>query len=358
MRLRLAGVDPPGGRPEDPRYWSPGPTICIDPADYRRTYDAAMLELMPVTARTALPRRLAPMLAATSPIPQTEERWAWEPKWDGWRVLLWGEGGQLRAVTRAGHDVTGLFPELEPLAAIIGRREAILDGELVAWGDDGRPDFGRLFSRLGGQPRRAANRTKAQAPITWVAFDLCYLDGVSVLDQPYRSRHTALEDLDLSGPSWHTTPASFGDGLAMLRAAKEYDLEGVVAKRLDGRYLPGRRSRSWVKVKRFQRAEVVVIGWVPWRNGLCGPLAVGQRLDGGSAQVRFAGIVETGFSEPDRAELGRRLADLQESTAVPWRHHRGQPVYPVRPELTVEIQLLEWTALGQARHMSYKGLKS
>ena len=165
-----------------------------------------------------------------------------------------------------------------------------------------------------------------------------------------------VEDLDLSGPSWHTTPASLGEGLAMLRAAREYDLEGVVAKRLDGRYLPGRRSRSWVKVKRFQRAEGVVIGWVPWRNGLSGPLAVGQRIDGGSAQVRFAGVVEAGFSEGDRAELGRRLVDLQDPTARPWREHRGQPLYPVRPELTVEVQLLEWTALGQARHMSYKGI--
>ncbi len=299
------------------------------------------------------------MLASTSPLPQTEERWAWEPKWDGWRVLLWGEDGQLRVVTRAGHDVTGLFPELEPLGAILGRREAILDGELVAWGDDGRPDFSRLFSRLKGRSPRTLARAKAEVPTTWVAFDVCYLDGASFLDQPYRTRRAALEDLDLSGPAWHTTPASLGEGLAMLRAAKQYDLEGVVAKRLDGRYLPGRRSRSWVKVKRFQRAEVVVIGWVPWRNGLSGPLAVGRwspTADGPSAQLRFAGIVEAGFSEADRIELGKRLADLQEPTAVPWREHRGQPVYPVRPELTVKIQLLEWTALGQARHMSYKGI--
>jgi bifunctional non-homologous end joining protein LigD len=187
------------------------------------------------------------MLAATSPLPETEERWAWEPKWDGWRVLLWGEGGQLRAVTRAGHNVTDLFPELEPLGAILGRRDVILDGELVAWGDDGRPDFGRLFSRFRGRSQRVLHQAKAEAPVTWVAFDLCYLDGLSYLDQPYRAHRVALEDLDLNGTSWRTTPASLGEGLAMVRAAKEYDLEGVVAKRLDGHYLPGRRSRSWVR---------------------------------------------------------------------------------------------------------------
>jgi ATP-dependent DNA ligase len=103
------------------------------------------------------------------------------------------------------------------------------------------------------------------------------------------------------------------------------------------------------------------MGRVPWRNGLSGPLAVGQlspALDGRRPQTRFAGIVEAGFSQTDRAELGRHLVDLQDPNAVPWREHRGQPVYPVRPEVTVEVQLLEWTALGQARHMSYKGMSN
>jgi bifunctional non-homologous end joining protein LigD len=119
---------------------------------------------------------------------------AWEPKWDGWRVLLWGEAGQLRAITRAGHDVTRLFPEFEPLGGILGHRKAILDGELVAWGDDGRPDFGRLFSRFRGRWSRS-RQTKAEAPVTWVAFDVCYLDGASFLSQPYRVRRAALEVL-------------------------------------------------------------------------------------------------------------------------------------------------------------------
>jgi bifunctional non-homologous end joining protein LigD len=138
-----------------------------------------MLLGMPVVA-SELPRQLAPMLASTSPLPETEERWAWEPKWDGWRVLLRGESGQVRAITRAGHDVTSLFPELELLGAMLGHRKAILDGELVAWGEDGRPDFGRLFSRFRGRSHRAARQAKVETPITWVAFDVCYLDGVSV----------------------------------------------------------------------------------------------------------------------------------------------------------------------------------
>jgi bifunctional non-homologous end joining protein LigD len=194
----------------------------------------------------------------------------------------------------------------------------------------------------------------------WVAFDLCYLDGRSLMDQPYRERRAALESLDLHGPAWRTTVASQGEGLAMVRACRELGLEGVVAKRLDSRYLPSRRSRSWVKVKQFRRATVPVIGWMPWRNGLSGPLAVGRwspSAEAGPAPLRFAGMVEAGFTEADRVELGRRLVDLQDPTAVPWRQHRGWPVYAVRPELSVEVQLLEWTSFGHARHLSYKGTR-
>jgi bifunctional non-homologous end joining protein LigD len=211
---------------------------------------------------------------------------------------------------------------------------------------------------IGSSPRLVA-RAAAEVPVTWVAFDACYLDGASLLDQPYRVRRAALEDLDLRGPAWAPTPASLGEGLRMLRAARQHELEGVVAKRLSSRYLPGRRSRSWVKVKRFHRATLVVTGWVPWPGRRSGPLALGYFcpvLDGGPSEVRFAGMVETGFSEDDRLALGERLAELQDERAVPWRSHRGQAVYPVPPKLRVEVQLLEWTAQGQARHLSYKGV--
>jgi bifunctional non-homologous end joining protein LigD len=92
-------------------------------------------------------------------------------------------------------------------------------------------------------------RAAAEVPVTWVAFDVCFLDGTSLLDQPYRTRRAALEDLDIRGPAWAPTPASLGEGMALLRAARQHELEGVVAKRLDSRYLPGRRSRSWVTIR-------------------------------------------------------------------------------------------------------------
>jgi bifunctional non-homologous end joining protein LigD len=181
-----------------------------------------------------------------------------------------------------------------------------------------------------------------------VGFDLCYLDGESLMDRPYRERRATLEGLELRGPAWQTTIASQGEGLAMVRACRQLGLEGVVAKRLDSRYLANRRSRSWVKVKQFRRATLPVIGWVPWSDGRCGALAI-ARPEGG-----FAGIVEFGFSESDRIDLGQRLAALQNPSALPRRQHRGQPVYPVPLGLRVEVQYLEWSEHGQARHVSYK----
>ena len=140
----------------------------------------------------------------------------------------------------------------------------------------------------------------------------------------------------------------------MVRACRQLGLEGVVAKRLDSRYLPSRRSRSWVKVKQFRRATLPVIGWVPYRDGRCGALAAGRPVP--DEELRFAGIVEAGFSEADRVDLGQRLPPLQHWSGSPWRSHRGQPVYAVTPELWVEVQFLEWTEQGQARHLSYKGI--
>jgi bifunctional non-homologous end joining protein LigD len=288
------------------------------------------------------------MFAATSPLPQREERWAWEPKWDGWRAVIRASEGRIAILTRAGHDVTASFPELQPLGAIIGYRNAILDGELVATDDQDRPDFGRLSLRLGELSRGAASRAAAEAPATWVGFDVCYLDGESLMDRPYRERRATLEGLELHGPAWQTTIASQGEGLAMVRACRQLGLEGVVAKRLDSRYLPNRRSRSWVKVKQYRRAIRSVIGWVPWSDARCGALAI-ARPEGG-----FAGIVEFGFSESDRIDLGQRLVALQHPTALPWRQHRGQPVYPVPPGLRVELQYLECSEHGQARQVSYK----
>src|SRR5437899_2048296 len=117
------------------------------------------------SAVVELPTTFAPMLAATEPLPRDEEGWAWEPKWDGWRVLVRAEGGQIKILTRKGRNITACLPELEPLADQLGRRQALLDGELVTFGPDGRPNFGRLSVRLLGSSPRQAARAAVEVPV-------------------------------------------------------------------------------------------------------------------------------------------------------------------------------------------------
>ena len=187
--------------------------------------------------RSPLPRDLAPMLATSGALPADDGRWSYEVKWDGVRALVAVEDGRVSVRTRNGNDVTSGYPELGGLGAQLGSRQVVLDGEVVAFGADGVPDFGLLQSRMhvarpGGALRRAT-------PVTYLPFDLLHLDGASLLDTTYDERREALEALGLGGGSWHVPPSFPGGGQAVLDASRERGMEGVVAKRRDSRYEPG-----------------------------------------------------------------------------------------------------------------------
>jgi bifunctional non-homologous end joining protein LigD len=177
----------------------------------------------------------SPMLASTQP-PREAAEWAFEPKLDGWRALVYVDG-DVRVRTRSGRDITDRVPGLQGLAELGGR--LVLDGELVA--DAGRAgDFYRLGPHL-----RAAHRRD----ITFVAFDVLLLGRQDLCSRPYRQRRWLLERLNLSGANWCTIPALSGTPRAMLDACAELDVEGVVAKRVDSPYRPGVRSGDWLKLK-------------------------------------------------------------------------------------------------------------
>jgi bifunctional non-homologous end joining protein LigD len=189
---------------------------------------------------------IAPMLVSTGPVPRDA---VWELKWDGFRccVTLDGEGG-IRVATRTGRLVQDVLPELAPLAT--NAPAMVLDGELVA-GDGLPPSFYRLASRLGASRPQAVIRGMRTTPVTFVIFDLLWLDGRAMLDQPYADRRAQLDELRLRGPSWATSVTD-DDGEALLAAAAQLGAEGVVAKARSGRwgrYLPGARSPGWVKRK-------------------------------------------------------------------------------------------------------------
>jgi bifunctional non-homologous end joining protein LigD len=242
---------------------------------------------------------------------------------------------------------------------VLAEHEAILDGEIVAWDDAGRPSFATLQQRMHVQ--RPAGALVASVPVTYLVFDLLWLDGRSYLDLPYSTRRAALAELGLSGPAWATPPAFAGDGAAALAASREQGLEGVVAKRADSRYEPGRRSRAWIKVKHERTQEVVVGGWRPGqgrRAGGIGSLLLGVYDEQG--RLRYAGHVGTGFTDEQLRMLGerlRRLATGQAPFAEPLPRADAADAHWARPELVGEVAFTEWTDQGRLRHPTWRGLR-
>jgi bifunctional non-homologous end joining protein LigD len=268
------------------------------------------------------------------------------------------DGGRVTLTSRNGNDITAAYPELRGLGLALGSTSALLDGEVVAFDANGRPDFGRLQSRM--HARRPAPALVRDTPVTLLLFDVLHLEGRSLLDRPYEERRAALEALPLSGERWQVPPAFPGDGEAVMAATEAQGMEGVVAKRKDSRYDPGRRSDCWVKVKHIRRTSAVVVGWKPGEGGRAG--RIGSLLlavpegDGWA----YAGHVGTGFSAATLRMLGERLAPLQRDdpvlSDVP-REHARHAVW-VEPEVVCDVDYTEWTREGRLRHPSYKGLRS
>ena len=207
----------------------------------------------------APPAGLRPMHpTAARELPADQQGWAFEPKWDGYRALGHVVGGGLVLRSRNGVDMAGWFPELAGLAGALGDHAGVLDGEVVAFDDRGRPSFGALQGRMANRARRGRG-----PGVTYLVVDLLWLDGRLLTGLPYTERRRLLEELEVAGPAWQTVASFAGAGAALLEATREQGLEGVVAKRLQSTYLPGRRTRNWLKTKHYQRETFLVGGFVP-----------------------------------------------------------------------------------------------
>ena len=252
--------------------------------------------------REPMPKQLRPMLATLSTsLPRDEEAWAYEIKWDGVRAIAYSEGGHLRLESRTLREITSHYPELRAIGPALGSTDAVLDGEVVAFDDAGRPSFERLQSRMNLASEAAVRRRMADIPVTYLIFDLLYLDGRSLVDLPYAERREQLDALKLEGPSWQTPRSHRGEGKALLDLTRERDLEGLVAKRLDSRYLPGRRSRAWLKVKNTRSQELVIGGWLPGqgsREGTIGAVLVGYHEGGEAGSDGCATPAESAAASP------------------------------------------------------------
>jgi bifunctional non-homologous end joining protein LigD len=312
----------------------------------------------PEPGHEPMPERVVPMLAQLGDLPGDGGRYGYEVKWDGIRALAYWRPGRLRVETRNLADVTARWPELRELGRQLGARSAVLDGEIVAFDETGRPSFERLQSRMHLTGEAAIRRRAREIPAVMVIFDLLWLDGESLMERPYAERRERLESLQLHGPAWQTPAYHRENGAALLEATREQGLEGIVAKRLDSGYEPGRRSGAWVKVKHTRRQELVIGGWLKGDMGRAerlGALLVGHRDEHGC--LRYVGKVGMGYSEADRERLRARLESLQRDDS-PFTGRQPVPnAIFVDPVLVAEFEFAGWTASGMLRHPSYKGLR-
>jgi bifunctional non-homologous end joining protein LigD len=307
--------------------------------------------------REPMPEELAPMLARTGTLPPDDGRWAFEIKWDGVRAIAFVQGGRLALRARSGRDVTARYPELRPLAEALAGREVVLDGEVVAF-DGARPSFQKLQGRMHLTSDHAVRRLARDDPVHYIAFDLLYLDGRPLLDRSYEERRAALAELGLAGPTWQAPAHHVGDGAALLELTRAQRLEGVIAKRLDSRYVPGRRSADWVKVKNICSTDVVIGGWLPGdggRAGRLGSLVIGIPDDDGV--LRYAGRVGTGFTQAELVRLGGLLEPLASDVSPFAGRQPPKLTRFVEPRLVARVDYSERTQAGTLRQPSYKGLR-
>ncbi|WP_055404762.1 MULTISPECIES: ATP-dependent DNA ligase [unclassified Mycobacterium] len=291
---------------------------------------------------------IAPMLATHGSIAARKAgQWAFEGKWDGYRLLVEIDHGDLRVRSRRGREVTNEYPQLRSLAADLADHHVVLDGEAVVLDAHGVPSFHAMQNRGRG------------SRVEFWAFDLLYLDGRSLLRARYQDRRKLLETL-ASGGGLIVPELLPGDGKQALEHSRQHGWEGVVAKKRDSTYQPGRRSASWIKDKHWNTQEVVIGGWKAGEGGRSsgiGSLLMGIPTDGG---LHFAGRVGTGFTERDLANLKKTLAPLHTDRSPfdpPLPRSEARGVTYVEPVLVGEVRYSEWTPDDRLRQSSWRGLR-
>jgi bifunctional non-homologous end joining protein LigD len=284
----------------------------------------------------------SPMLAvAAKKLPADDDAWAYEMKWDGYRAIVEVSDDQLRIVSRRGNDVTARYPELDGLPEAVGI-DIVLDGELVVLDDGGRPSFQAI-----------QNHTSAAV---LMFFDVLRVDGEDTMGMAWHARRALLDRLGLAGERWQTPPAVVGAGARTEAAARGLGLEGVVAKRVDSPYLPGKRSSAWRKVRFMRRQEMVVGGWLPGEgrlSGTVGSLLVGVH-DGAGGPLRYSGRVGSGLDDRGRDALAKNLVARDTSPFDPPVKVRN--AVWVEPDVVAEVAFSEWTDDGVLRQPVFVAL--
>lgn len=314
--------------------------------------------------QSPMPEFIAPMRATAVAGAFSDDDWLFELKMDGYRVEAVIRGGRVHLWTRNKQDAARYFPDLAELSPRwIAATEAIVDGEVVALGPDGRPDFSLLqdrtgmrgfASKRGERKRRGADPPDPGAPLVYYVFDLLYHDGRLLLEVPLQERKRLLRSIVRDGPAVRYLSHIETDGEAFLAAARDQGLEGIIAKLRRSRYEPDRRAKTWLKVKIRREQELIVAGYEPGQGSHSdlGSLIVGTYEDG---QLIFRGQVGSGIDTRTRRGLVRRLDELRvDESPFP-----DPPPIPAarwsRPCVVIRAEFAGWTSDGLLRQASYKG---
>jgi bifunctional non-homologous end joining protein LigD len=294
-------------------------------------------------------REYSPMLATLADSVPAGSGWLYEVKWDGYRALASVTGGEATLTSRRGNDLSERFAAVvRALERSVRTPDCVIDGEVCALDEQGRSSFSVMQQGSG--------------PLVFYAFDVLEVDGEQVIDLPLTERRRRLTELLARRGDTIRLSEAFEDGEALYTAAKEQGLEGVVAKKAESRYQPGRRTRDWLKVKTHREQEFIVAGYTKGkgrRAGRLGSLVLAVRRGG---ELAYAGNVGTGFSEEEIDRLMKRLRPLERPTA-PFRDIPKMPkvrrddVVWVEPALVAEVEFAEWTHDDRLRAPVYKGLR-
>ncbi|KSV79020.1 DNA ligase [Sinorhizobium sp. GL2] len=295
-----------------------------------------------------MPRRVEPCVATLVDKPPKGPAWAFEVKWDGYRLAVHVEPGEVRAITRGGYDWTKKFGAIAAEARELGHPSLIIDGEAVVLDDQGRSDFGLLQRAVGKKPS-----LHEPSEIIFYAFDLLYLDGRDLRALPLSERRQLLEPI-VAG---RTGAIRFSeevqaDGAEFFQVACEMGLEGIIAKRRDKPYHSGRRP-EWLKIKCARRDWFVVVGYEPSTM----PGAVGRLLLAAKKgdNLVYVGGCGTGWSNKESVQL-RELLDAIRASRPPVTLKRKGAIF-AEPLLVAEVEYRAWTQDGKLRHPSFKGVK-
>ncbi|MBB2841245.1 UNVERIFIED_ORG: bifunctional non-homologous end joining protein LigD [Rhizobium etli] len=299
-----------------------------------------------------MPERIDPCLALLKPKPPKGRQWAFEVKWDGYRLAVHIEPSGVRILTRGGHDWTTRFPAILAAAKRFPVATAILDGEAVVFDELGRSDFGRLQQSLGG---RGGNRSSREAVM--MAFDLLYFDGHNLMDTEFTARRHLLEGLVPAGgeEAIRLSEEIEADGDVLLRIACEHGLEGIIAKDRNSTYRGGRLG-DWLKINCIQSDGFAIVGYQRSSAafGNIGALLLAARKGG---ELVYVGSVGTGFKADEAMKLRATMDKIKAAKpAVKYSGGRKNLIW-IKPKLVAEIQYGGLTHDGKLRHPSYKGLR-